>query len=84
MRLERLRGSLHGAPLFDPGAPGHADAGQRREFLAPKTRGSPPARRRRRPHALAVSAHELAQEPPLIRFKHGSLCNRIRFNLVTV
>ena len=29
-------------------------------------------------------AHELAQEPPLIRFEHGSTCNRIRFTLVTV
>jgi hypothetical protein len=31
-----------------------------------------------------VSANELAQKPSLIRFKHGNLCNRIRFNLVTV
>jgi hypothetical protein len=31
-----------------------------------------------------MSAHELAQESPLIRFKHGNHCNRIKFDLVTV
>jgi hypothetical protein len=31
-----------------------------------------------------VGANELAEESPLIRFKHGGPCNRIRFNLVTV
>ena len=81
---ERLGGCLHRAPLLDPRAPGHADAGQCGEFLAPKTRGSPPASRRARPHALAMSANELAQETPLIRIEHRSACNRIRFNLVTV
>jgi hypothetical protein len=81
---EGLGGSLHRAPLLDPRAPGHADAGQRGEFLTPETRSSPPASRRRWPRALTVSANELAQESPLIRFKHGSTCNRIRSNLVTV
>ena len=42
---ERLGGSLHRAPLLDPRAPGHADAGERGEFLAPETRGSPPSGR---------------------------------------
>jgi hypothetical protein len=81
---ERLGGSLHRTPLLDPRAPGHADAGQRGEFLTPETGGSPPARRRPWAHALAMSANELAQETPLIRFEHGSACNRIRFTLVTV
>ena len=81
---ERLGGGLHRTPLFDPSAPGHADAGERRELLAPETRGSSPAGRRCRPHTLAVRAHELAEEAPLIFFEHGSHCNRIRFNLVTV
>jgi hypothetical protein len=31
-----------------------------------------------------VRANELAEEPPLIRFKHGGPCNRIKFKLVTV
>jgi len=81
---ERLGRGLHRAALFDPRAPGHADAGERGKFLPAKTRRSPPSGRARWLHPLAMSAHELAQEPPLIRFKHGSLCNRIRFNLVTV
>jgi hypothetical protein len=81
---ESLGGGLHRAPLLDPRAPGHADARQRGEFLTPETRGSPPASCHRWPHALTVSAHELAQKTPLIRFKHSSTCNRIRFNLVTV
>jgi hypothetical protein len=81
---ESLGGGLHRAPLLDPRAPGHADAGERREFLAPKTRGSPPASRRPWPFTLSVGANELAEESPLIRFKHSGPCNRIRFNLVTV
>jgi SAM-dependent methyltransferase len=81
---ESLGGGLHRAPLLDPRTPGHADAGQRGEFLAPEAGGSPPARRRPWQHTLPVSAHELAKESPLIRFKHSSRCNRIRFNLVTV
>jgi hypothetical protein len=81
---ERLGGGLDGAPLLDPRAPGHADAGQGGEFLAPEAGGSPPASRRPWPYALAVSAHELAEESPLIGFKHGGPYNRIRFELVTV
>ena len=79
-----LRRGLHRAALFDPRAPGHADAGKRRKFFAAKTRGSTPCGRRDWPHALAMGAHEFAEEPPLIRFEHGSCCNRIKFNLVTV
>jgi hypothetical protein len=88
---ERLRdaaqgvgGGLHRAALFDPRAPGHANAGKRSKFFAAKTRGSTPCGRRDWPHALAMGAHEFAEEPPLIRFEHGSCCNRIKFNLVTV
>ena len=88
---ERLRdagqsvgGGLHRAALFDPRAPGHADAGTCSKFLAPEPRRSPPSGRRLRRHTLAMSAYEFAQEPPLIRVEHGSSCNRIKFNLVTV
>jgi len=81
---ESLGGGLHRPPLLDPRAPGHADPGERGEFLAPKTGGAPPAGRRPWPYTLTVSANEFAEESPLIRFKHSSHCNRIRFKLVTV
>jgi hypothetical protein len=81
---ESLGRDLHRAPLLDPRAPGHADPGQRGEFLAPKTGGSPPACRCPWLHTLTVSANEFAEESPLIRFKRSSHCNRMRFKLVTV
>jgi hypothetical protein len=81
---QRLGRGLNRAALFDPRTPGHADAGPLGELLAPETRRPPPAGRRCRRHALAMSAHEFAEQPSLIRFEHGSYCNRIRFNVVTV
>src|ERR1700733_11105653 len=49
---ESLGGGLHRAPLLDPRTPGHADAGQRGEFLAPEAGSSPPASRRPWQHTL--------------------------------
>ena len=81
---DRLRGEdrylIALADIDCPSPPGL----ERGEFLTPETGGSPPASRRSWPHALAVSANELAEETPLIRFKHGSAYNRIKFDLVTV
>ena len=49
------------AALFDPGAPGDADAGPRRQFFPPQTGRAPSPRRPFRAQPLAMGAHKGAQ-----------------------
>ena len=79
--IQRFRRRLYRTSLFDPRAPGRADAGFRGQFFTPQPRGAPPAARFHRPRALAVSTDEFAQKPSLICSEHRTIYNRITFAL---
>src|ERR1700677_3270453 len=60
---ESLGGGLHRAPLLDPPTPGHADAGQRGEVLAPEGGTSPPLATHA-PGERARTRRGVASDPP--------------------
>jgi len=79
---QRLRRGFHIAPLFDPSAPGGADAGACRQFFTPQARRAAANCAPFGRQFFAVGPHEIAQQPPLIRSRHGTLYTRITCYLV--
>jgi hypothetical protein len=68
---KRVGRGLNRSALLDPGAPSHADPGERRKLFAAQSWRAPPAARRRRSDALAMGADEFAEKATLIGFQHG-------------